>query len=99
MRNRMNQKTMRTLTDGLATYTDRNGTTYPPIQIMVDFNIERTGPEGVYLTDQVGITFNASDLSEAGRTGIFVYDCRRFIVEDEIANDGHVITVACMEQT
>jgi len=95
---RMDAAIMAVLNDGSACYTDRNGVAYPPLSIIIDFNVEITGPEGMYSTAQVGITFNATDLAEAVRGGMFVYDRRRFVVEDEIANDGHVITVACMEQ-
>ena len=99
MRDRMNRKAMRTLTDGLACYTDKSGATVPSVPIMIDFNVERTGPEGIYSTDQVGITFNRADLQEAVRGAIFTLECHRFVVEEDIFDDGHFITVACMEQT
>jgi len=98
MRDRMNRKAMRTLTDGPATYTDRHGSTTEGISIMIDFNVERTGPEGLYSTDQVGITFSRDSLSQSDRGGVFAIGCRRFMVEDEITDDGYWITVACTEQ-
>lgn len=99
MRDRMNKKAMRTLTDGPACYTDLSGNTAPSVPIMIDFNVEKTGPEGFYSTDQVGITFNRADLAEAVRGGVFTWGCRRFVVEEDMPNDGHYITVACMELT
>lgn len=97
MRDRMNRANMRALNDGPACYQDASGMHDVP-EVMVDFNIARTGPEGVFLTEQTGITYRKAELCAVSRGGIFIFNNRRFLVEEEIADDGLFVTVACMEQ-
>jgi len=98
MRDRMNRKNMRALNDGPACYQGASGSPQDVPEVMIDFNIARSGPEGVFLTEQTGITYRKDVLCSVARGGIFIYDGRRFVVEEEIADDGMFVTVACMEQ-
>lgn len=99
MRDRMHSRVFAHLNDGCGSYTPpRGGAPTCDIQLIVDHNLERAGAEGVFRTDATGITFRKVCLARVERGGMFEWCGRRFIVEDEISDDGHVVTVACMEQ-
>lgn len=97
MRDRMLRTTVVVLNDGCATYQNSAGLPVGNVLVMVDFNLQRTGPEGVFATDQVGITWRKVEMPSAMRGGIFTHHGKRYLVEDLIADDGHMLTAACME--
>lgn len=97
MRDRMLRTTVAVLNDGCATYQDSAGSVpLGGVEVLVDYNLQRAGPEGIFITDQVGITWRKAALPGAGRGGVFTHLGKRYLVEEVIANDGHMITAACM---
>lgn len=100
MRDRMLRTTVAVLNDGCATYQDPAGSVpIGGVEVLVDYNLQRAGPDGVFITDQVGITWRKAELPSAGRGGVFTHNGKRYLVEEVIANDGHMITAACMVAT
>lgn len=92
----MLRTTVAVLNDGCATYQDSAGLPVSDVLVMVDYNLQRAGPEGVFATDQVGITWRKTEMPTAKRGGIFTHQTKRYLVEDVIADDGHMATAACM---
>lgn len=97
MRDRMLRTTVAVLNDGCATYQSPQGSLIASdVQVLVDYNLQMAGAEGMFLTEQVGITWRKASLPSAGRGGIFTHSGKRYVIEDVIADDGHMITAACM---
>lgn len=93
----MDAAIMRALNDGLGDYFESDGMpTAQGIELIVDHNLERVGAGGVFMSDAVGITWNKPDLASVTRGGYFVFDSVRYIVEETIADDGHMATAVCM---
>lgn len=89
---------MAALNDGCADYFDAAGQLAARgIPLIVDHNLMLNGPDGLFPSDMIGITFSKADLCKASRGGVFVFGKRRYLVEDPVADDGHMCTVACME--
>ncbi|MCY1561184.1 hypothetical protein D9M68_984110 [compost metagenome] len=66
------------------------------IQVIIDRNLLQSGAEGVFRSDAVGVTWRREELAKAERGGFFLFGAERFLVEDIIADDGYMITAACM---
>ncbi len=66
------------------------------IELMVEPNLQRVGPEGVFLSDAIGITWRKAALAAVTRGGFFKFDGKRYIVEETIADDGQWVSAACM---
>jgi hypothetical protein len=97
MRDRMIRTTVAALNDGCAAYKDPNGIPIAGgVEVLVDYNLQRAGPDGVFITEQVGITWRKAALPTAGRGGVFTHADINYLVEEIIADDGHMITAACM---
>lgn len=96
-RDRLHSRVTATFKDGLATYTGPNGE--PPvfgISVIIDRNLMQNGPEGVFQSDAIGISWLTNQLCGVSRNGVFVVGTERFKVEQTIADDGHMATAACM---
>lgn len=100
VRDRMLHRVTEALKDGLATYTGPNGE--PPvsgISVIIDRGLMQNGPEGLFRSEAVGITWRVSELSKAARGGAFTVGTESFVVEESLADDGHMILAACMVTT
>lgn len=88
------------LSDGYARYEPGRpgGVAVDCVEVMLDENLARNGPDGLVITNTVGITWRKGRLREAERGGVFIMCRRRFIVEQPIAEDGQWVTVACLEE-
>lgn len=96
---RMDAAIMASLNDGTGDYFDSAGMPAAQgIELIVDHNLQRVGPEGVFLSDAIGITWKKSDLAAVNRGGFFEFAGCRYIVEESIADDGHLATAVCMVQ-
>lgn len=96
-RDRLHRRVTATFKDGLATYTGPNGE--PPvsdISVIIDRNLMQNGPEGIFKSDAVGLSWRVVELCRATRGGVFTVGAERFTVEEAITDDGHMITAACM---
>lgn len=87
------------LADGLGTYTEQGQAPVSGLSLIVEHNLQREGPEGLFMTDQVGITWRPTQLATAKRGALFEIDGRRYRVDDLIADDGQAITAACTVTT
>lgn len=95
----MDASIMASLGDGEGEFIPPEGQRIRNVPLMLDHNLQINGPEGLYRSDAVGITWRRqSVLCGVGRGGIFVYRTRRYLVEDILEDDGHMATAACMEQ-
>lgn len=98
MRDRMHERVVAHLNDGTAEYNANDGT--PPVRclpVIVENNLMQNGPEGLMRSDAIGVTWRKQLLETAERGGVFTHCGRRLIVEQVIADDGHMVTAACME--
>lgn len=68
------------------------------IPLQVDRNLSYDGPDGVFITDKVGISWLAKDVPTASRGDLFVIGSSRYLVEKLIANDGWLLTAATIEE-
>jgi len=98
MRDRMLRTAVAALNDGAAFYQDPTGTTVAQaVEVMIDHNLQQNGPDGLsFLSELVGITWRKAQLASVGRGGIFAHSGARYLVEEIIADDGHMVTAACM---
>jgi hypothetical protein len=97
MRDGMLRATVAALNDGCANYQGPAGSLpVTGVEVLVDYNLQRAGPDGIFITEQVGITWRKAALPGAGRGGVFTHAGIKYLVEEVIANDGHMITAACM---
>lgn len=96
----MDSMIMSSLNDGCGDYFDAAGRCVARgVELIVDRNLQRVGPEGgVFITEQTGIQFRRCAIDTVARGGLFVHGNRRYLVEEEIDDDGNWVTVACMEQ-
>lgn len=100
MRDRMLNLTQSTFTDGSAQYASQDGSqSVSDISVILDRNLMQSGPEGMFRSDAVGVSWLKSALCSAVRGGVFTIDGESLIVEDIIIDDGHTVTAACMVQT
>ena len=96
---RLNRAAITRLSDSSACYYSPQGPLVAKdLKIMLDSNLEMAGAEGAFITDAVGVTWQASELHGVQRNGLFQVGLRRLLVDRIIANDGQWITAACMEQ-
>ena len=93
----MDDMIMSSLNDGQATYQGGPGELpVTGIEVFIDRNLQRVGPDGLFRSDAVGITWKKRSLAHAVRGGVFQHCATRYCVEDIIEDDGHMITAACM---
>ncbi|SEI99677.1 hypothetical protein SAMN04244572_02383 [Azotobacter beijerinckii] len=89
---------MASLGDGKADCLDAEGSTVARgIDVIIEHNLQRVGPEGLFVSTAVGITWNTADLPGTERGGTFVVGSRRYLVEEIVSDDGQMATAACME--
>lgn len=99
MRDRMQKHVVAALKDGHAQYLAPGNV--PPInciEVIVEHNLVQNGPQGLWRSDAIGISFRAAQLARVHQGGVFVIDGKRYMVEDTLSDDGTWIVAACMEQ-
>lgn len=95
MMTRLHDVAFAQLADSLGTYTEQGQPVVADLSLIVEHNLQREGPDGLFMTDQVGITWYATKLATANRGALFEINGRRYMVDELIADDGHAITAAC----
>lgn len=99
MRDRMHERVVARLNDGCAQYQSHDGApAQSGVTVIIDRNLMQSGPEGMFRSDAVGVSWRKCQLATVVRGGIFTYGGERLVVEDVIADDGHMVTAACMVQ-
>ena len=99
MRDRMHRSVVGQLKDGTAQYTGRTGApVVADVEVLVDRNLMQTGPDGMFRSDAVGVTWRKEQLQAVERGGVFLFGAERLVVEDTISDDGQMATAACMVQ-
>ncbi|MFG5863639.1 hypothetical protein [Metapseudomonas sp. CR1201] len=88
-----------TFSDGCGDYHDATGLHVASnIPLIIDHSVVRAGPEGMLITDAVGITWSKTAVPCADvRGGIFFIGAKRYTVEEIVSDDGSLVTAACME--
>ncbi|MDH1011991.1 hypothetical protein N5J43_16950 [Pseudomonas nicosulfuronedens] len=99
MRDRLHERVVERLNDGTAEYRAKDGrVVISNLTVIVDHNLMQNGPSGLMRSEAVGISWRKPLLDAVERGGMFVLCCgRRLLVEDIAADDGHMVTAACME--
>ena len=99
MRDRMHERVVGKLNDGCAQYQGPGGAPVCQLpEVIVDRNLMQNGPDGMFPSDAVGVSWRKPLLPDAARGGIFTFCGERLLVEQIIADDGHMVTAACMVQ-
>lgn len=94
----MDAALLASLNDGAADYLDATETLVASgIAVMIDRDVQHAGPDGMFVTVPVSVTWRKALLAAVERGGYFVAGAERYIVEDILADDGHLITVSCLE--
>lgn len=89
---------MAALNDGAADYANAAGQPVASgVTVIIDRNIERAGPDGMFIAIPLAITWRKADLPEVHRGGVFAIGTATYVVERPVSDDGHFITAACME--
>lgn len=99
MRDRMHSRVAAVLNDGCAQYQSPDGLLVVPLtEVMIDRNLMQNGPDGMFRSDATGVTWRKQLLGNAARGGVITFGAERWIVEEIVADDGHFVTAACMEE-
>ncbi|SFB48466.1 head-tail joining protein [Azotobacter beijerinckii] len=86
------------LGDGTADYLDTAGLPAASgVEVMIDREAQHAGADGMFVVVPISISWRKAQLATATRGGRFVVCTNSYIVEDIIADDGHMVTAACME--
>jgi len=93
---RLNSTAVDRLTDSTGSYSHA-GTTVPGLPLLIDRNIERAGPDGMFIAVPIAITWRKAGLPSVARGGRFEVDARVYVVEAPIADDGYWMTASCVE--
>ncbi|MBU1282718.1 MAG: hypothetical protein KJ989_13025 [Gammaproteobacteria bacterium] len=64
------------------------------LELVILRDIERVGPDGGLVVDQVQISVLAEQLCKVRRDGLFVIGSDRWLVFDPVRNDGVIVTAA-----
>ena len=89
---------MSALNDGCGHYIDAGGVLRAKdIELIIDHNLQRVGPNGALVADALGITYRKAAMQQPERGGVFVFACKRYVVEEIVIDDGDFATAACME--
>lgn len=86
------------LSDGAADYLDAAGLPAASgVEVLIDREAQHAGPDGLFVVVPISISWRKAQLAAPARGGRFVVGNATYIVEDIIADDGHMLTAACME--
>lgn len=94
---RLNSVAAVRLTDSAGSYCGSSGIPVNDIPLSVDRGVGLEGANEIFHVNTTAITWPVSKLSSVSRGGIFTIGKQRYVVEEEVANDGHWGTAACME--
>lgn len=67
------------------------------LQLAIHRDLREAGAEEIMLAGAVLIELNISELCAVERGGVFAVGARRYVVERPVSDDGHRLTVLCME--
>lgn len=93
---RLHQVSATRLADSLGSYQQAGQVPVEGIPLQVDRDVDLSGAADAFAGCTTAITWPRTALGSASRGGVFVVGCERFTVERLVANDGHMITAACM---
>ena len=78
----------------LGSYQDASRQPVTGLELIILRDIERVGPDGVLVVDQVQISVLACQLDRVRRDGIFTSGSSRWKVLAPVRNDGVIVTAA-----
>ena len=74
MRDRMHERVVAHLNDGCAQYQGFDGApAQSEVTVIIDRNLMQSGPEGMFRSDAVGVSWRKCQLATVVRGGIFTY--------------------------
>ena len=94
---RLNSAAAARLTDSVGSYFGGSGIPVLDIPLSVDRGVSLEGANGSFHANTTAISWPVAKLHSASRGGIFTIGKKRYVVEEEVANDGQWGTAACME--
>ncbi|MCY1362588.1 hypothetical protein D9M68_471750 [compost metagenome] len=80
----------------LGSYQDVGMSPVHDLELVILRDVERVGPEGMLVVDQVQISVLAEQLPKVRREGIFTAPGQRWRVTEPVRNDGVIVTAAVM---
>jgi hypothetical protein len=96
MQARLNRVATARLSDSLGSYQQAGQLPVDGLALQIDRGVDLTGAGDVFQGCTVAITVSKAQLGAVVRGGLFIVGAERFTVERPIADDGHMITAACM---
>lgn len=86
------------LADSIGSYQEHGATLVDGLQLQVDQQWGEFGAGEAFAAGVKFVTWRKCYLDTASTGGLFLVGDDRFIVEKIIADDGHMVTAACMVQ-
>lgn len=78
----------------MGSYTDASQPQVNDLELIILRDVERVGPDGMLIVDQVQISVMADQLAKVRRDGIFTDGVKSWRVVDPVRNDGVIVTAA-----
>lgn len=75
-------------------YQDAGRAPVTGLELIVLRDVERVGPDGVLVVDQVQVSALACQLDKVRRDGVFTFGAERWKVSVPVRNDGVIVTAA-----
>lgn len=75
-------------------YHDSTQAPVDDLQLILLHDVERVGPDGVLSIDQTQISVLAEELAKVRREGTFTVCGKRWVVLEQVRNDGTIVTAA-----
>lgn len=98
MMQRMHRVGSKRLADAIGNFQAAGQPLLEGIQLHIDRNLDMVGAEERFQTSAVGVSFYKCELATANSGDLFIIGAERLLVEKIIADDGHMLTAACMVQ-
>lgn len=95
---RMDSRVMAHLRDGCAQYVGpAGGPVVAGVEVIVSRELMQNGPDGMFRSSAVGFSWRKDELAKVERGGVFTFCRARYLVEEQISDDGYFVIAACME--
>jgi hypothetical protein len=96
LQGRLNRVATARLSDSLGSYQQVSQLPVDDLALQIDRGVDLTGAGEIFQGCTVAITVSKIQLGAVIRGGLFIVGAERFTIEHVIADDGHMITAACM---
>jgi hypothetical protein len=86
------------LADSIGSYQERGVTVADDLKLQIDQQWGEFGAGEVFAAGVKFVTWHKCCLESASSGGVFIVGNQRYLVEKIVADDGHMVTAACMVQ-